>query len=370
LKPNEFRSLGLAEPLLRVIKEMGFAEMTPVQAAGIPVLLAGKDLIGQSKTGSGKTATFVLPILQKIKVNENQPQALILCPTRELCDQVLKECRKFSKYLPKLQTVALVGGQPYPPQENALKKGVHVIVGTPGRTLEHFKNGKVKAGKLKVLVLDEADRLLEEGFAEEMKAIIEELPKERQTIFFSATFPESMEDLSKLYQKNAERITIAESAQSSPMIEQYIYAAEKPEKVETFLKILKLHPSKCTLVFCRTKAMVDEIGKVLTTLKVNNQILHADLKQTERDRVTALFRSGRLQILVATDVAARGLDIDVLELVINIDLPASPDIYIHRIGRTGRAGRKGTAVSIATAYEVDILNGIENATGVKMIRPS
>lgn len=368
LKPTDFRSLGLVEPLLRVIKEMGFSEMTPIQAAGIPLLLAGKDLIGQSKTGSGKTATFVLPLLQKIRINEMQPQALILCPTRELCDQVLKECQKYSKYLLKLRTVALVGGQPYPPQENALKNGAHLIVGTPGRTLEHFKNGKVKSGKLKMLVLDEADRLLEEGFTEEMKAIIEHLPLERQTIFFSATFPESMEDLSRLYQKNAERLTITELAKESPMIEQFVYAAEKPQKVEAFLHILKQHPSKCTLVFCRTKAMVDELGKVLAGLKVNSQVLHADLKQTERDRVTALFRQGRLQVLVATDVAARGLDIDTLELVINVDLPSSSDIYIHRIGRTGRAGRKGTAVSIATEYEVDILAGIEQATGVKMIR--
>lgn len=370
MKPNSFRSLGLVEPLLRVIQEMSYSEMTPIQAAGIPGLLAGKDLIGQSKTGSGKTATFVLPVLQKIKLHETQPQALILCPTRELCDQVLKECQKFSKYLPKLQTVALVGGQPYPPQEQALLNGVHLIVGTPGRTLEHFKNGTVKISKLRTLILDEADRLLEEGFAEEMKAIIEQLPYERQTVFFSATFPESMEELSQLYQKNAERITITESAQNTPTIEQYVYAAEKPEKVATFLQILKRHPSKCTLVFCRTKAMVDELGRVLKELKMNSAILHADLKQTERDRVTALFRSGRLQVLVATDVAARGLDIDVLELVINVDLPPSPDIYIHRIGRTGRAGRKGTAVSIATAYEVDILAGIENATGIKMIRAS
>jgi ATP-independent RNA helicase DbpA len=349
---------------------MRFSEMTPIQAAGIPALLAGKDLIGQSKTGSGKTATFVLPVLQKIKINEAEPQALILCPTRELCDQVLKECQKFSKYLPKIQTVALVGGQPYPPQENALRKGAHIIVGTPGRTLEHFKNGLVNARKLKILILDEADRLLEEGFAEEMKAIIGHLPSERQTIFFSATFPESMEELSKLYQKNAERLTISEPAQSKSMIEQYVYAAEKPEKVETFLKILKRHPSKCTLVFCRTKALVDELGKVLKEHKIDSQILHADLKQAERDRVTALFRSGRLKVLVATDVAARGLDIETLELVINVDLPPSSDIYIHRIGRTGRAGRKGTAVSIATAYEVDILAGIEAATGVTMIRSS
>jgi ATP-independent RNA helicase DbpA len=348
---------------------MGFSEMTAIQAASIPPLLAGKDFIGQSKTGSGKTAAFVIPILQKIQPAVAQPQALILCPTRELCDQVLKECRKFSKHLQNIKTVALVGGQAYPPQEEALRNGVHLIVGTPGRTLEHLKNGKVKVAQLKILVLDEADRLLEEGFAEEMKAIIEALPQQRQTIFFSATFPESMEELSQQYQKNAERITIREDKQETPMIEQYVYAAEKPEKMEVLKLILKNHPSKCTLIFCRTKAAVAEIGQMLALAKISSQILHADLKQTERDRAMALFRKGSLQILVATDVAARGLDIDTLELVINFDLPPSPDTYIHRIGRTGRAGRKGTAVSIATAYEAELLVEIENTTGQKMIRP-
>jgi len=369
LKLNGFHSLNLSKSLVRVLEEVGFTEMTPIQAASIPPLLAGKDFIGQSKTGSGKTAAFVIPILQKIKPAVNQPQALILCPTRELCDQVLKECRKFSKHLQNIKTVALVGGQAYPPQEEALRNGVHLIVGTPGRTLEHLKSGKVKVAQLKTLVLDEADRLLEEGFAEEMKAIIEELPAQRQTIFFSATFPESMVDLSRQYQKNAERITIGISDESSPQIEQYVYSAEKPQKTDTLKSILKRHPSRCTVIFCRTKAAVAEIGKMLALAKVSSQILHADLKQVERDSAMALFRKGRLQVLVATDVAARGLDIDTLELVINFDLPSSPEIYIHRIGRTGRAGRKGTAVSIATAYEADLLLEIEKATGVKMIRP-
>jgi len=197
VKSNEFRSLGLSAGLDRALQEMGFSEMTPIQAASIPKFLAGKDLIGQSKTGSGKTAAFVIPVLHKIRVDESQPQALILCPTRELCDQVLHECQKFSKYLPRLKTVALVGGQPSLPQTEALRKGVHLIVGTPGRTLESLKSGKVNVAKLKILILDEADRLLEEGFADEMKAIIDELPKQRQTLFFSATFPEGIEELSR-----------------------------------------------------------------------------------------------------------------------------------------------------------------------------
>lgn len=368
MKPTDFRTLPLSESLQRVISEMGYSEMTPIQSASIPLLLEGKDLIGQSQTGSGKTAAFIIPILQKIDVSDARPQAMILCPTRELCDQVLRECRKFSKAFQGLQTIALVGGQPYPPQIQALQRGVHVIVGTPGRALEHFRNRHVNVAKLRCLVLDEADRMLDEGFAEEMAAILEELPRERQTIFFSATFPEGVEKLSRQYQKKAERVTISNEAQSAPQIEQYVYDAENPDKVATLIRILQRHPSMCTLVFCRTKATVDEIGQLLAKFKVSSGVLHGDLAQQDRDRVTSLFRNGSLRILIATDVAARGLDIDTLELVINVDLPPSTETYIHRIGRTGRAGRKGSAVSIATAHDTLKVIEIEKATGVPMIR--
>jgi len=363
----DFCSLALSDDLRRALDEIGFSKMTPIQAAGIPAFLAGHDFIGQSKTGSGKTAAFVIPLLQKIRVAETGPQALILCPTRELCDQVLQECRKFSKYISKFQTLALVGGQPYQPQADALQKGVHLIVGTPGRTLEHLNSGKTNVSGFKILVLDEADRLLQDGFTEEMNAIIEKLPKQRQTVFFSATFPDSIMTLSQRHQKNAERITITENEKSPSLIEQFVYKAEKPQKIEALIQILQAHPSMCTLIFCRTKAAVDQIGKTLAQSKVSSLILHADLAQTERDRATALFRNGSLRILVATDVAARGLDIDALELVINFDLPPSTDIYTHRIGRTGRAGRKGTAVSIATDYEAELVQEIQKTTGVPMI---
>jgi ATP-independent RNA helicase DbpA len=368
LNTHNFSTLGLSENLLSIIDELGFTEMTPIQAAAIPPLLAGKDLIGQSKTGSGKTAAFVIPILQKIDATKSTPQALILCPTRELSDQVLRECQKFSQRMPNLRILGLVGGQPYPPQVEALVNGVHLIVGTPGRTLEHIKGGRVDTSQLKVLVLDEADRLFEEGFADDMKDIIEALPKKRQTLFFSATFPPSMKELSHLYLKNPERVKITEPSKNPSLIEQFAYDAEKPQKIETLIQILQKHPSMCTLIFCRMKITVDEVGKLLAKWKVNSQILHADLKQTERDRTTALFRNGSVRILVATDVAARGLDIDALELVINFDMPPNTETYIHRIGRTGRAGRKGTAVSIVTAYEAEMTAEIQKATNVKMIR--
>ncbi len=365
---SSFASLNLSDALMRVLKNLNFTKMTDVQAACIPAVRAGRDLIVQSKTGSGKTAAFVIPALEKIDLAKENPQILILCPTRELCDQVSKECQKFSKYFVNLRTIALIGGQAAQPQINALLRGVHLIIGTPGRTLEHLRNGYIDVTGLKTFIMDEADRLLEEGFAEEMKAIIESLPQDRQTLFFSATFPVGMEELSQRYQKNAERITIKEPENSKWEITQFVYAAEKAEKLETLKKILKKHPSSCTLIFCRTKMAVNEIGKMLKDSGVSSRILHSDLQQADRDSATKMFRDGTIQVLVATDVAARGLDIARLQLVINFDLPPSPDIYIHRIGRTGRAGRNGIAVSIATDYEIPLVAEIEAATGFKMIR--
>ncbi len=367
---NSFNHLNLRPEIQKVITESGFVAMTPIQSQCISLLLEGRDLIGQSKTGSGKTAAFVIPILQKINVDINHPQALILCPTRELCDQVFKQAQKFSKYIRELKIAALIGGRPMNEQEQTLANGVHLIIGTPGRALEHFKNRNFKSEHLKVIVLDEADRLLEESFTEEINLIMDQIPKIRQTIFFSATFPEIMTELSRKYQNNPERITIQETQISQLQIEQFVYAAEKPEKMETLLKILKKHPSNCSLIFCRTKVAVDEIGKRLKQENTSCEILHADLKQAARDATTEAFRKGKINILVATDVAARGLDIDILQLVINFDLPSSVEIYIHRIGRTGRAGRKGCAVSIATDYEKDLVKQIEEATGVKMVQRS
>jgi len=364
----EFKSLPLSESLLKVLVEQEISEMTPIQAASIPLLLEGRDLIGQSQTGSGKTAAFALPILQNLNLTKNKPQALILCPTRELCDQVFREIRKFAKATPGLQVVSLVGGQPHQPQRQALSQGVHIIVGTPGRTLDFLNDDLLDLSEFKTLVLDEADRMLDEGFAEEMSRIMDALPRQRQTVFFSATFTESIEALSQKYQKNPEKVTIASEDQPALMIEQYVYTVENPEKVETLIRLVQQHPSNCTLIFCRTKASVAEISALLAKMKVSSGALHGDLEQSERDQVMALFRNGSLRILVATDVAARGLDIDHLELVVNFDLPISPEIYVHRIGRTGRAGRKGIAVSMANAYEAIKVMEIEKLTKVPMIR--
>lgn len=370
MKANPFRSFGLSEPLLRGIDELKFQNLTEIQFQSLPQSLAGRDLIAQAKTGSGKTAAFVITVLQKIELSSFKTQGLILCPTRELCDQIFKETLQFSKYFSHFRVVCLIGGRPLGPQEQELALGAQLILGTPGRTLEHLKNGKWSVSDLKVMVLDEADRLLEDSFQEEIEAIFRYLPIERQTLFFSATFSESMDKFSLLYQKNPYRIKVEDPPQAKYLVQQFVYPAEKPQKANALIKILRAHPFQCALIFCRTKATVEEIGKLLYRMKVKTSVLHADLSQADRDQTARLFRNGSLRVLVATDIAARGLDIESLDLVINFDLPSSIDTYIHRIGRTGRAGRLGTAVAIATEYENDLILQIENATGQPMARNS
>lgn len=360
---NSFDTLKLSPEILAAIKNLGYLQMTPIQAASIPLLLDGHDLVGRSQTGSGKTAAFALPILQKIRKEDKTPQALILAPTRELCEQILQEIRKFSKGLKNIQVMALVGGQSAAAQIKALEMGAQIIVGTPGRTLEFLRNRSFDQTDLKTLVLDEADRMLDEGFTEEVTQIIELLPTARQTVFFSATFPESIEQLSLKYQKNPKTVSVLQEVTSAPMIEQFLYTAEKPEKIDTLMRILQQHTANSVLIFCRTKASVAEIDELLREANVATSALHGDLEQAQRDKTMALFRSGSLRVLVATDVAARGIDIDHLELVVNFDLPSTTDIYLHRIGRTGRAGKKGVAVSIADAYEATKVEELERVIG-------
>jgi ATP-independent RNA helicase DbpA len=365
---SDFRSLNLCEELVAVLRDQNILEATPIQAQSIPALMQGKDLWGQSQTGSGKTLAFALPILNRLQIHLRLPQALILCPTRELCDQVAREFRRFGKFHPGLQVVTLVGGQPHGPQRRALEDGVHILVGTPGRTLDFLSDQAIPLEDLKTLVLDEADRMLDEGFLQEMEEILRRLPARRQTVLFSATASESMKAFSCNHQKNPLEVSVASTPESALSIEQFVYTTENAQKTEMLLRVLQQHPSDCTLIFCRTKASVSEILERLQKLKVSCAGLHGDLEQSQRDQVMALFRNGSVQILVATDVAARGLDIDHLELVVNYDLPPSAEIYVHRIGRTGRAGRQGAAVSLANAFEAIKLMEIEKYTSVPMIR--
>lgn len=368
MSENHFSSLPLSSELLTVLQELGFAEMTPIQQESLPLLLAGKDIIGQAKTGSGKTAAFALPILNKIKIEESYLQALILCPTRELATQVVGEIRKLGRRLPGLQVLSLTGGQSGREQVQSLENGVQIAVGTPGRVADFVTRNRVDLSAVKTVVLDEADKMLDMGFADEIKTVMSDLPGSRQTVFFSATFPESIEHLSRKYQRHVTPVIIEE--EESNAIEQLVYDCEDDDKANTLLRVLQQHPSDSTIVFCNTRIAVDTLADLLTQQGVPAGALHGDMEQRERDRVMALFRNKSHRILVATDVAARGLDIDHLELVINFDLPLSPEIYVHRIGRTGRAGKTGVAVTLAHPKDTLKLTAFSEATGGKFQRPS
>ena len=343
---NLFSSLALSEKILKVVEELGYKTMTPIQEKSMPTLLEGRDVIGQSKTGSGKTAAFAIPILQKIDVAERQLQALIICPTRELSQQVTVEIRKLARKFEGLQVLLLAGGQPARPQIESLEMGVHIAVGTSGRILDLLDRRALDLRGLKTLVMDEADKLLEMGFEEEISSIMECLPQKRQTVFFSATFPSGIQSLSQRYQKTPVHICIEDEAQVKPLIEEIAYEIGTEEKPQMLMRVLQQHPSKSILVFCNQKATVDELVQVILDSDVSCAALHGNLEQRDRDLVMAMFRNGSYRILIATDVAARGIDIDHLDLVINYDFPQGVDVYTHRIGRTGRAGRKGVAVTL------------------------
>lgn len=366
LKPllNDFASLPLSPSLIQVVQELGFEKVTPIQAQSIPLLVEGKDLIGQSQTGSGKTAAFTLPLLDKLDMRGRRLQGLVLCPTRELCTQVAREIRKLGRRHSGLQVLILSGGQPFRPQLNSLENGVHIVVGTPGRVLDALNRRALNLSQVRCLVLDEADRMLDMGFQDDMERILKQVPKNRQTVLFSATYPRSIETLSKAYQHNPVRVTIAEEKQSAPSIRQFFYEVNSEVKFNGLLWILQQNKPESAIIFCNLKASVIELARTLNQAGVSSACLHGDLEQVERDRVMAKFRNQSTRILIATDVAARGLDVENLDAVFNFDLPSRADVYVHRIGRTGRAGKKGLAISLVTTREKGKIQSIEKYTGI------
>jgi len=345
-----FSDLNLNPDLLATIGELGFASMTPVQEQAIPVLLAGRDLLAQSKTGSGKTAAFAIPIVETVRP-ERYVQALILCPTRELCEQVAREIRKLGRRLPGFQVLLLTGGQPGRPQAEQLQRGVHVVVGTPGRVLDHLDRGRLSLADIRTLVLDEADRMLDMGFEDEMTAIMNEAPGTRQTALFSATFPPNLGQIIKRYLNEPTRIEIVSKEEEKPAITQIVYDSSEDQKAANLLRVLHEFNPQSAIVFCNLKTTVAELATTLAKHGVAAGALHGDLEQEDRNKVMAMFRNESYRVLVATDVAARGLDVDNLELVVNYDLSLHAEDYVHRIGRTGRAGKTGTAVTLATSRE-------------------
>jgi ATP-independent RNA helicase DbpA len=354
-----FDVLPLAPALLEVVRSLGYERMTPIQAASIPLLLQGRDLIGESQTGSGKTVAFALPLLSAVAPERRVPQALVLCPTRELSAQVARELRKLGRAHASLQVLVVAGGEPLRGQANALERGVQLVVGTPGRVIDHLQRGTLELGQVRCVVLDEADRMLDMGFADEMEQILRALPQSRQTVFFSATYPGTIEALSKKYQRAPERVVIARTETQEPSITEQVIMAEPSQKLAALRSTLAQHAHESALIFANMKASVAELEKALRGAGVSVASLHGDLEQFERDAVLAKFRNGSVRVLIATDVAARGIDLDSLDLVVNYDLPPKPEVYVHRIGRTGRAGKEGLAISFAGPREKPKLQTIE-----------
>ncbi|QAT87035.1 ATP-dependent RNA helicase [Corallococcus coralloides] len=362
----EFSALALSPPLLQVLEELEFKTATPIQAQSIPVLLQGKDLVGQARTGSGKTAAFALPILQKVKLTQDRRlQALVLCPTRELCAQVAGEIRRLARRMPGVQVLALAGGSPIRPQVEALEKGVHIGVGTPGRIIDLLDREVLDTRHLATVVLDEADRMLDMGFREDMERVLGATPAKRQTVLFSATFPDDIEKLSRAFQKDPVRVSLAQE-EAAPDIQQVGYACTPEEKQALLLRLLRQHQPASAIVFCNFKAVVVELTRALVQAGVSADGLQGDLEQFDRDRVMAKFRNHSTRVLVATDVAGRGIDVEALDAVVNYELPQQPEAYVHRIGRTGRAGRRGLALSLVTRSDSRKVEDIEATTGVKL----
>lgn len=364
----KFEELGLSPEILRAIEEMGFEEATPIQAQGIPLMLEGEDIIGQAQTGTGKTAAFGIPLLMKVDPEERNTQAIVLCPTRELAIQCAEEIRKLAKYLHGIRVLPVYGGQDISRQIKALKGGASIIIGTPGRVMDHLRRKTIRLDDVDTMVLDEADEMLNMGFREDIETILSYIPNEkRQTVLFSATMPKPILDITKEYQKDAVTIKITKKELTVPSIEQYYYDLRRNDKIDVLCRLLDFYNPKLSLVFCNTKKMVDEVAAELTGRGYAAEAIHGDMKQMQRDRVMKSFRSGRTDILIATDVAARGIDVDDVEAVFNYDVPQDNEYYVHRIGRTGRAGRCGRAFTFVKGKEVYRLKEIQRYCKAKIL---
>lgn len=366
----KFNEIGLKAPILKAAEAMGYEEMSPIQAQAIPVILEGRDIVGQAQTGTGKTAAFGLPMIQNLDPKNKDLQAIVLCPTRELAIQVSDEFHKFSKYLHGIRILPIYGGQDINRQIRALKGGVQIVIGTPGRVMDHMRRRTLKLDNVKMITLDEADEMLNMGFREDIETILKEVPAERQTLLFSATMPQPIYEITKNYQNNAELIRVVKKELTVPKIEQYYYEVKPKNKLDVLTRIIDMYDPKLSLVFCNTKKQVDELVLALQSRNYFAEGLHGDLKQQQRDRVMNSFRNGRTEILVATDVAARGIDVDDIEAVFNYDLPQDDEYYVHRIGRTGRAGRMGRAFNLVIGKEVYKLRDIQRYCKTKiMLQP-
>ncbi len=363
-----FTDLPLSREVLKSIEEMGFETATSIQGDAIPPIMEGRDVIGQSGTGTGKTIAFAVPAVEKIDGANSAPQALILCPTRELCIQVAEQVGKLGKHTKGLRALPIYGGQAYDRQLFGLKRGAQIVIGTPGRLIDHLERGSLKLDQVKLVVLDEADEMLDMGFQEDMDKILERVPEERQTLLFSATMQPGIRRLAQRYLKNPLAIKSTPENLAVPAIEQAYMEVRGPLKLEALARVLDFHRVKLGIVFCNTRIGVDELVQHLQARGYSAEGLHGEHKQAMRDRIMARFRSRAVEILVATDVAARGIDVKDIEMVVNYDLPKDEEDYVHRIGRTGRAGKSGLALSFASGKDLFRLRNIERFSKSKITR--
>ena len=361
-----FKDLALSPSTLKAIEEIGYVKPSPIQAEAIPVVLAGKDIIGQAQSGTGKTAAFMSPILEKIDPKNKNVQALVLCPTRELAVQVHEESKKFSRNNRDVHILSIYGGQSYDPQIRALKKGVQIVVGTPGRVMDHMRRGTLKLENLKMLVLDEADEMLNMGFKDDIEEILEKTPESRQTVMFSATMAREIMNIAKTYQKNPEVVKVVSEELSNKKIDQYYVEVKRQDRVQAMIRCIDMMGLTSSIVFTNTKREVDELVSKLQEEGYVTEGLHGDLKQAQRDRVMNSFRRKNVNILVATDIAARGIDVSNVEAVFNYDIPLNEENYVHRIGRTGRAGMTGLSITFVFGKDMFRIRRIEDYTKTKM----
>ena len=368
MTPKLFPELGLSAELLKAIDKLGFEQTAPIQAAAIPVLMQGKDVVGQSQTGSGKTAAFAIPAIEKTDPNLRAVQVLILCPTRELAVQVSEEVHKLALFKRGITALPIYGGQSYERQFWGLKQGAQIVIGTPGRVMDHMRRGTLRLETVKMVILDEVDVMLNMGFRDDIELILQATPKERQTVFFSATIPRPIQQLIEKYSRDPQQVRIEQKALTVPTVEQVYYEVDRRYKIELLTRLIDIHDLKLGIIFCNTKRMVDDLVDHLEAQGYMADRLHGDMTQAQRDRVMNKFRKSGLEFLVATDVAARGIDVDDVEVVFNYDLPYDSEDYVHRIGRTGRRGRSGRAISFVSGRELFQIRNIERYANTRILR--
>src|SRR5690242_3588407 len=361
-----FRDLGLAAPLLTALDEVGYETPSPIQAATIPPMLQGRDVLGQAQTGTGKTAAFALPVLSRIDPAKTKPQALVLAPTRELAIQVAEAFQRYAAHLPGFHVLPIYGGQSYGPQLGGLKRGVHVVVGTPGRVIDHLERGSLDLSQLTTLVLDEADEMLRMGFIDDVEKVLQKTPETRQVALFSATMPAPIRRIAQTYLRDPVEVRIAAKTTTAANIRQRYWYVSGLQKLDALTRILEAEPFEAMIIFARTKSATEELAGKLKARGFDAAAINGDIVQAQRERLIQQLKDGKLDILVATDVAARGLDVERISHVLNYDIPTDTEAYVHRIGRTGRAGRSGEAILFVTPREKGMLRAIERATRQKI----